>query len=358
MNNPKKIFLVIPSFTFGGAERVISQLCFFFAKTPNISVTLICLIKTEKFYRVPDLVNIIEPGFIHTEKTRLIFTIKIFRFLRRVIKEHKPDAILSFGGKYNSFVLLASMGLSSKVFVSDRSQPGISYGNVQDFLNPIMYKRSSGIIAQTNNAKKVLQRSTGHPNIIVIGNPIKEIELDNTAKENIILNVGRFIKSKQQQLLVEYFAKINNRNWKLIFLGDGKYLEAARKRAVELGVEKNIFFYGVVKDVNSFYKKSKIFAFTSISEGFPNALAEALSASLACISFDCVSGPSELIDDGVNGFLIPEGDDELYIQKLKSLMDDATLRTKFGEKGRSHMKEYDAEQIANRYLKFILPSHE
>lgn len=350
----KKITLVIPSFTSGGAERVISQIAIYFAQQPNIEVALVCLIKGPLFYQLPPQVKIVAPDFEHRQYNRAIFTYKIFRFLRKYLISQRPDTVLSFGGKYNSFVLMAAMGSGIPIFVSDRSRPTISYGRFLDWLNPIMYRRAAGIIAQTSIAKEVASQKTNHRNIAVIGNPIRAIAAPDRSRENIILNVGRFIKSKHQVKLVEYFANIRPIGWQLVFLGEGQYLQETKQRAIDLGIDGQVVFAGTTTQVDDYYRRAKIFAFTSTSEGFPNALGEALSAGLACISFNCVAGPSDLIEEGINGFLVPELVDDLYIQQLKTLIENESLQQSFSKNALINIQRYRANEICEAYLKFIL----
>src|SRR5690606_17459270 len=144
------------------------------------------------------------------------------------------------------------------------------------------------------------------------------------------LNVGRFSIKKYQDFLLRYFAEIKDSNWKLVFAGDGERFEENKKLAEELGISNNVVFAGKVQKVEELYGKAKIFAFTSTSEGFPNVLGEAMSAGLACISFDCEAGPSEMIVDEENGFLVPVGDHELYKNRLSQLMQSPELRQKLG----------------------------
>ena len=351
--NKTKILLVTPSFTSGGAERVISQLANHFSTLPNLDVSLLCLISGDKFYKLQDNIKVVEPPFNHRQFNRAVFTFKIFRFLRNYLKTNKPDVVLSFGGRYNSFVLLAARGLTIRTFVSDRSRPDISYGKFLDLFNSIMYKRSTGIIAQTAVAKEIAFKRTGHKNIKVIGNPVRQIESANVPKENIILNAGRFIRSKNQLLLLDYFSAIQDGTWKLIFLGEGQYLEQAKLKARELGIEKFTVFAGNVTNIDDYYAMAKIFAFTSVSEGFPNALGEALSAGLPSISFNCNAGPADLIEDNVNGFLVDEMGHETYKKKLKLLMTDELLRNRFEKQSKIHIQKYAADKICAAYLNFI-----
>jgi GalNAc-alpha-(1->4)-GalNAc-alpha-(1->3)-diNAcBac-PP-undecaprenol alpha-1,4-N-acetyl-D-galactosaminyltransferase len=354
----KKIVLILPSLTSGGMERVMTELAFYFANFESLDLSFICLTKGEKFYNLPNNISFYEPEFYYKNYNRFLFTMKTYRFLRKQLRSIGSGIVLSFSGRYNSFVLLASLGLKFNVYISERTSPLASYGKGLDLLNPIIYRMAKGIIAQTIYAKEKIYERTRHKNIKVIGNPIRRIEndegLSKNIRENIILNVGRFIKSKNQELLIEYFAKINPDNWKLVFLGDGPCLNQAKKKAEELNISEKIFFMGAVKNIDDYYRKSKIFAFTSTLEGFPNALGEALSAGLACISFNCISGPSDLISNEINGFLVENNDHNDYLTKLKRLIKSHSLRSEFGKQALIHIKNFSHNKIGKEYKNFLL----
>src|SRR5690606_15097603 len=162
-------------------------------------------------YGLRSSVFVHEPSFTIDQMSRIHFQWKIFWWLRSKLKEINADAVLTFGGKYNGFVLLATWGLGKKVFISDRSRPTISYGKMLDILNPIIYRRATGIIAHTRNALEVHQQKVGHRNIEVIPNPISLPKHIFQAKDRHrqIINVGRFIHSKHQDWLLHYFEELN-----------------------------------------------------------------------------------------------------------------------------------------------------
>lgn len=354
--NKIHICLIIPSLASGGMERVMVELAHFLSLKSNVKLSMITLTNSNSFYTIPQNMDYYEPEFLIKQSNRLVSLFKTFFYVRRTLKKIQPDVLLSFGGKYNSFVLAASSGLKINTFISDRSKPTISYGFFLDFLNPILYKYSTGIIAQTEIAKNVLYKKTSHNNIVVIPNPVKIPIITNDIKENYILNVGRFVATKQQELLIEYFAKIlpENPNWKVVFLGDGPLLTKVKEKAIQLNIQNNVQFIGATENIEMYYRKSSIFAFTSISEGFPNALLEAMSYNLACISFDCSAGPTELIDDGSNGYLIPEENHELYIERLKTLMTDNELRFNFANLAREKAKRFNIENIGESFYNVLV----
>lgn len=349
-----KICFIASSLSSGGMERVLSELAIYFSFQHYIQVSLITITKSNIFFDLPQSILIYQPSFKFSHYPRLISIVKTFYFIRKHLKEIKPNKVISFGGKYNSFVILTAAFLSIDIFISDRSIPGKSYGKFLDLLNPLLYKNTAGIIAQTEKAKEIISRKIKHNNVKIIGNPFRIKKISKAVRENIILNVGRFISSKQQDLLLDFFSGLKLDNWKLIFIGDGPELINVKKLSVRLRIQNKVEFLGLVKDIDAYYFKSKIFAFTSNSEGFPNVLGEAMAAGCACISFDCTTGPSELIDDGINGFLVPVGDNGQYIKKIKLLIDNEELRAKFGIAARKKIEnKFIINKIAEQYLEFI-----
>jgi len=121
-----------------------------------------------------------------------------------------------------------------------------------------------------------------------------------------------------------------------------------------LNISEKVKFWGKQSDVNQFYSVAKIFAFTSESEGLPNALLEALAAGVACISFDCIAGPRDLIIDGENGFLVKMYDCQDFISKLNMLIQSEEVREKFSQNARKKAEEFNINIIGEKFYNFLL----
>ncbi|MDD3771857.1 MAG: glycosyltransferase family 4 protein [Weeksellaceae bacterium] len=352
--NKKKIIFIIPTLrTAGGSERVISELANYTAENSLHETHLIILAKGEIFFEISQKVIIHQPAFNHKKYSRLVFSILLMADLRKKVKVIKPDVLLSFEEMYSSFVLMATLFLGYNVFVSDRSKPDKNWGFFFNKLRKILYPFAKGIISQTTYSKKFLSKEIGHKNIAIIPNPVKPFPANHTSKQNVILSVGRLITTKKIDLLLKIFSNINNSNWQLWIVGDGPQKENLETLTKELGIFQKVVFWGNQKDVNQFYSKAKIFAFTSISEGFPNAILEAMAAGLPTISFDCIAGPSDLIIDNINGFLIPELDLSAYQEKLELLINNKEVRSIFSENALTESKKYFIDKIGDAYLKFL-----
>ena len=360
----KKIAIVVPTLGMGGMERVACEIANYFTSEKQCEVLIINSADKPHFYQILPEIKITAPK--KTVSNKVIKLLRNIFFTRKQISQFQPDAVLSFGNLWNTFTLISCIGLEVPVYISDRSNPyrnssfdfkknemGIT-GKIQTLLRWIVYRRAEGIIAQTELSKQVDQKFLNHSNIKVIGNPIREFEIKDRHRENIILNVGRFSRFKNQIFLIEAFKKINNPNWKIYFAGDGPLEENAVNKVKDLGLENQIKFLGKVKDVDELYAKSKIFAFTSLSEGFPNALAEALSAPVASIAFDCPAGPADLIEDKKNGFLIPMNEKKIFTDRLQVLMEDEEMRNTFEENSRIKMKNFHFKVVGEKYYDFIL----
>jgi GalNAc-alpha-(1->4)-GalNAc-alpha-(1->3)-diNAcBac-PP-undecaprenol alpha-1,4-N-acetyl-D-galactosaminyltransferase len=356
-----RIVIAVHSLQVGGMERVTSELANSFINKGNNEVHIILYgINRDIFYILNSNIIIHRPSFPFNNNNRTASTIKTIFFLRKKINELHPDTVLSFGEYWNNLVLLATLGMKIPIFVADRSTPLKNLGKVQNSLRKYLYPKAEGLIVQTFKANVMYKRKFKNLQIKTIGNPISQIDIQNDlVKENIILSVGRLIETKHHDNLIHIFSKLKASDWKMVIVGgnakkqknDIKLLHLIK----DLDLEDQVILAGNQKDVLSYYLKSKIFAFTSSSEGFPNVIGEAMSAGLPVIAYDCMAGPSEMITDGQDGFIIPLFDDALYQQKLQFLMNNDVTRNKMGLKAAWNIKKYNSDTIAEQFLKVILP---
>lgn len=355
----RKVLFVIPSLGIGGMERVMSELLNYFSKLENIDCYLILYGKDRNiFYKIPDTVILFKPHFKFNDDFRFWMIIKTIFFLRTTTKRIKPDVILSFGELWNSLVLLSLMGLSIPIFISDRCRPDKSFGFFHDKLRKFLYPKSAGIIAQTQIAKEMYASLFNYNNIAVIGNPVRHINTEGAIREKIIISVGRLISTKNFDRLIDIFAKINDKSWKLVIVGGDANKElimsTLKSKIKYYNLESNVILIGESNKVDDFLAKSSVFAFTSSSEGFPNVIGEAMSAGLPVVAYNCIAGPSDMIEDGKNGYLIPLFDDEMFEKKLSYLMKNEEVRTQMGMYAIKSINKYSIEKIGDKYYNFML----
>jgi glycosyltransferase involved in cell wall biosynthesis len=198
--------------------------------------------------------------------------------------------------------------------------------------------------------------------IQVIGNPIKQVNPQiKEGRDNIILAVGRLINSKHHSELIQLFAKLNQQGWKLVIVGGDALrqsnFEKLNKLIKTLSLEDQVKLTGSIKDVDFWYRKARIFAFPSSSEGFPNVVGEALAHGLPVVAFDCVAGPRDLIQHGQNGFLIETLNFEDFAKHLHQLMTDDDLLKTLAENAPNSVLSFCEEEIAHRFYQGITNHH-
>ncbi|MGD8779532.1 MAG: glycosyltransferase [Ignavibacteria bacterium] len=360
--NKIKIALVVPSLHAGGMERVMSELANYFTNFERLEIHLVLFGRSPiLFYTVPQNVIVHKHNYLFNNKLRFWEAIKRLLFIRNVIKKINPNTILSFGTQWNNFVLLALLNTKFPIYVSDRGSPIREYKFPHESLRKILYKHAAGIIVQTQKAFDILKAKNNKYNIKVIGNPINLISDKSYYRDKTILSVGRLIDSKHHDRLIKIFSKLKNTDWKLVIVGgDGLKQNNSimlQKLIKKLKLEDKIELVGEKKDVSKYYLTSRIFAFTSSVEGFPNVIGEALSAGLPSIAYDCIAGPSEMLKSGYNGFLIPVFDDDLFLEKLQLLMYNDTLRNEMSTNATKSIKNFSKEKIGQQFLEFILPCY-
>ena len=353
MNN--KIFLIIPTLKQGGAERVISELANYFSDN-GIELHLVLLANAKDFYTVNPNITVHRLGFVNDGRLKKILSeLQVFIKIRLLLKKHRPDAVLSFMDKYNIFTILASRFLDLHVFVSDRSNPKLKLPLLLFILKKTTYRYATGIIAQTSLAKEIIESFTGNKNVRLISNPVKQVQLfPEIPREKIIINIGRMVPEKGQKYLIQAFAKLDVEDWQLVILGDGPLREDLEKQVILLGLTDKVVMPGAVNDIDGWLARSSIFAFSSISEGFPNALVEAMAAGLPCISFDCDAGPRDIIEHGINGFLVEEKNISALVQTIEDLINTPTLTTVVSKNAKFVRDNYSVNSIGQQYLDFLL----
>lgn len=343
-------------------ERVMIELAGYMASDDQNEIHLVLYDSTrEIFYPIPKQIFVHKPDFTFKHRRKFSSAFRTLFFLRRTIAVIKPITILSFGELWNSFVMISLIGQNVPVFISDRCSPARSFDRIQTMFRCLLYPHSSGIIVQTELAKNLYAKQFRHQNIKVIGNPIRSIKSVVDNRDNIVLSVGRLIKSKNHDRLIELFLDIDLPGWKLILigydhLGQSNY-DLLQQIIDRRSANKKVFLLGKQTDVDRYYRQSKIFAFMSDSEGFPNVIGEAMSAGLPVVAFDCIAGPSEMISNAINGYLVPLYDYSTFRSKLEALMKDDELRTRLGERAVVDIKRFAIDKVGRQYLEFILGSN-
>jgi glycosyltransferase involved in cell wall biosynthesis len=255
-------------------------------------------------------------------------------------------------------VILSTRFLGVPLFVFERMGPEIKLDLVVGTAKKVLYKIATGVIVQTNIAARIVAERTGSKNITVIPNPVNVIDTDISVKKKQIVTVGRLSHEKGHIVLVKAFSRLVQKDWTLHIIGDGPERSDLEEEALSFGISERVFFYGHLIDFRNILGESEIFVLPSFYEGFPNALIEAMSVPLTCISSDCVAGPGDIIKDGVNGLLVQPGNVEELTLALDQLIKNPDLRKKLASEAYKIRETLAFDKIAKQYLDFIFQYNE
>lgn len=346
--NKFDICFITPNLGKGGMERFLSIITREIAIL-DFKVVIITLINNVVDYEFDQRIKIIHINDVWDKNK-----IRVFINLFKIIRDIRPKVVIGISEFFNPLSIAVSKLNGLRVFISDRSNPLLKHKLRDRITRTLLYPFANGIIAQTELAKKTFINKKFNKNICVVANPLFKFfnsEIDST-KKNIITS-GRLEKSKNQKEILEIFSKVVRDNWKLIIVGDGSEKNNLEKKAELLGITDKVSFVGKQDDMEYWLNKGSIYVFTSLSEGFPNTLSEALATPLATIAYDCPAGVSDLIDNNKNGYLIPLNDQNMFIEKLNLLMNSEELRLRFMKESIKSRQKYKAEKIAIKLIEFI-----
>ena len=334
---------VIPSFLFGGAERVMSIICNEFVENGH-QVSLYLTEDSEQiFYPLDKKVRIVD---ITVNKKHFVSRLPIYiNRLRKDLKRQGTDVVVSFITRTNIISVCACKMAKIPVIVSERNNPYIVPANrLWRMVRNFIYKFADGAVFQTKYAQdyfntKVISKST------VIKNPMPEavnLKYDYNKKQKRIVSVCRLESQKNVSLLIKAFNKIYKDipGYSLHIYGDGSQRNMLESLIKSMEVSSAVFLEGSTPQVIQKVAKAKIFALSSNFEGLSNAVMEAMCVGTACVVTDSPSyGNRELISRGYNGFIVPVNDVDAMAEQIKQLALNDSLTKKISDNAR---KLYDS----------------
>ena len=203
--------------------------------------------------------------------------------------------------------------------------------------------------------KKYQRKYFKKTEVIVIPNSVREVQLfPEIKREKVILAVGRLNDYlKGFDLLIESFAKLKNQDWELHIAGGDEEGEVLKEQAERLGVINRIKFLGKVKEIDKCYAYAGMFVIPSRSEGFPNALAEAMGAGCSCIAFDFTAGPRDIIVDGISGLIVENGNTTEMAKAIDYLIAHPEKRIQLSKEAIKIREKLNKNIIANKIKYFL-----
>ena len=350
-----KLLFYINSIHQGGAERVISNLATQFSSGGH-EVVLVTSFKDDWEYSVGEKVKRILL-FENKIKGAIKRNLLLIKKLRKNIKEFKPDAVVSFMAEPNFRSIIATRGLKCKLFLSVRSDPNKEYGGkILSFLAKTLFKKADGVVFQTEDAKLWFPKKIQNKSKVIYNQVDNQFFTDSTLPSGTdIITVGRLSSEKCHDLLIKAYSKICDKiDGKLMIYGDGPLKDELQLLINSLNLQDKVILAGQTRDVVSAYKNAGLFVLSSIYEGMPNALLEAMAIGLPCISTDCpCGGPKAVLGDGA-GILVSVGNEDAMANAILTLFNDNELKLKLSIKAKEKAKEFSPSVVYKEWEDFVL----
>jgi len=367
----KKLSILIYSLASGGAERVVSILLD--ELKDKYDITLFLMNETI-FYKIPKDIKIFYLENSYPRESGIKKLLKLPFLAWRYKKLNSAEVSLSFMNRPNYISILAKiLGMKSKVVVSERAMPSLQHkSGLQGFINrtliKYLYKSADIITANSKGNTHDLQNSFGCKNVVTINNPFDLEKIETYSREEVdfrdekftFITVGRVDSGKNHKLLVEAIKDIDA---KLYIVGDGELRSALEEQIRELNLKDKVVLLGRQSNPYKYLAKADCFVFSSLYEGFPNVLIEALACGLPVISGDCQSGPREILapesdvkiqlKDEVEfaeyGILVPLNSVEKLKEAMNKIMTSEDLRNRYKEKAQQRARGFDVKKIIKQY---------
>lgn len=339
----------------GGTERVAVQLANALNKDGTYDVCFVSLTEQAEspFYPIdPEIKRYslgdkwINPGPGY---------IPLIGKLRRFIKEQQIDIIIDIDIVLDVLSLPATKGLKTKV---------VSWEHfTADFELSVLYrkmilkysvKRSDYVVVLTDGDLKEYETRLGRKTGITrIYNPIAYNfeNRDVLEKKNIILTVGRLVPEKGTEYIEKISLELLNKypQWQWIILGDGTERNNLEHFIAENNLQNKLILEGCVKKVDDYLRKASIFVLTSKFEGLGLSILEAREMMVPCVAFNVKMGPRELINDGVDGYLVRPFDCDEMAEKIETLINSRELREHFAGQAFLRMDEFRMDKIKSQW---------
>jgi glycosyltransferase involved in cell wall biosynthesis len=369
--HPVKILLLMHSLCAGGAERAACTLANFWAGGGR-EVTIVTLAPVSAdFYPLDRRVGRISLDLAGASRHALHGLWQNARrvvALRRLLRRLQPDIALAMMSTPNVLLALASQWLPALQTVgSERCYPPHApLGRLWHVLRRMLYGRLSAMVALTGECAHWIETQTSASRVVVIPNAIAWPLPDNPPRRSLprlcqpqrklLLAVGRLEPVKNFDALIRAFARLAHTfpDWDLVILGEGSERARLALTIRCMGLVQRVAMPGVAGNVAYWYGKADLFALTSLSEGFPNALAEAMAHGVPAVSVDCNTGPRDIVRHGIDGLLVPPGDIAALSDALASVMGDAALRRQLASRSAQARERFSVEKVGHMWETLFL----
>lgn len=339
----------------GGAERQILMLSNHLAEKGH-EVHLVILNEFNTRYDVND--KVIQHDLSKKEIGSLRI-LKRWKLLYDELNQIRPDVTVNYNFQSVYFEAIMPKKVCGKIVYSERGDPyDKEYSGILGILRALSFKRTDGFVFQSEGARDYFKNSVKNRSI-VIHNPVS-IPVGRyptpIVREKKIVSVGRLHPQKNQKLLIDSFSEVHKSlpEYKLEIYGDGKLYDELISQIERLRIKEFANVYPSRKDIWDCIYNASLFVLTSDYEGMPNVLMEAMALGVPCISTDCrPGGARSLIEDGINGFIVPLRDKTALAEKIIYLLNNSDKSKLLAENAMLIAKSHTPNVIFAQWENFL-----
>lgn len=323
----KIVFLIGSVDDNGGVETVLLQLSSSFVKE-GFTVSVVNLFGSKKNKEKFEDIGCGVYDLFDKKISYLLTPLYIFR-LRRLLKKLSPDFSIDMGTHFSLFSIMSVLGLRTKSISCEHVN---LYASLKNFIIKFVFCRFSDQVVTLTERDKGSYKKIGVRNVTCIPNYTchasisKELLIDNQNSKNLIA-VGRLGYQKSFDRLIEIWARVNDKKgYSLHIWGEGEDYSKLESLIESNNLQDSCKLMGSTDSITHVYRNAYALLMTSVYEGFPMVLIESMSHGVPVISYDCPTGPSEIIVDGVNGYLIEDGNKFDFLDKLEYIINNENAR--------------------------------
>lgn len=360
------ILLFTQSLAGGGAERTVATLANHWTER-GWEVTVVTLAsRAEDFYALHPVVQRIALDLAGPSGGPLagaVHNVRRVRALRRLLEGVRPEVAVAMMSTPNVLLALAGRSVPGLVTVgSERCYPPHApLGRAWNAARRRAYGRLDAVVALTEECRRWIESHTSARFVPVIPNavtyPLPSIppriapDAVLPTGRKVVMAVGRLDPVKNLQALLDAFAGLApaHPDWDLVILGDGPERGALRSAVDAAGLTGRVILPGIAGNVGEWHARADLYVLTSRSEGFPNALAEALCHGVPAVSVDCDTGPRDIVRHGVDGLLVAPDDPAALARALDRLMRNPELRRQFALKAPEARARFSIDRVAGMW---------
>lgn len=350
----KIIILSLNVVTKGGTERAISNLANYLCPGNEIYILSLCSNDTEKsFYNFENCINIIHGKYEYIPSgifAKLKWNIKILLYIKSIMREIRPDCILGTGHNTNVFLPFLKAKCNKTIACEHLVTTSLPFSS--RIIMKLLYPKIDSLVVLSESLKK--QLVSFNNNIFIIPNMLKcnQSEVMSIKRKKQIIMVGRFSYEKGYDRLIDIAKKMKMEypNWNISIYGDGPLFFEIKKLIEDNDLNDYISLEGSVLDIHIEYLKSSIFLMLSRFEAFPMAILEAKYSGLPIVAFDAPLGARELVKNGIDGFLVENGNSKEIVNKLSILIEDHELRKEFSLNAKKDSLSYMETIVGKKWL--------